>query len=89
MRVDQLLCKLCLVRTRSIAKKACDKNLVKINNKPAKASAAVAAGDIIEFSLAGYCNWVKIREVPRGNVAKAAAPQFYEILKRDRLTPAT
>ena len=56
MRVDKLLNKLCLVKTRSIAKKACDKKLVKINDKVTKASANVADGDVIEYSLYGYRN---------------------------------
>ncbi|HPV14900.1 MAG TPA: S4 domain-containing protein, partial [Candidatus Cloacimonadota bacterium] len=41
MRIDLLLNKLCLTKTRSIAKTACDKGLVKLNGKPAKASAIV------------------------------------------------
>jgi ribosome-associated heat shock protein Hsp15 len=85
MRVDQLLNKLCLVKTRSIAKKACDKNLVLINNKPAKASAKVEAGDVIEYSLYGYKNMLKINEVPKGNVSKSNAPQYYAFLKREKL----
>ncbi len=85
MRVDQLLNKLCLIKTRSIAKKACDKNLVKINNKPAKASTRVVDGDIIEYSLYGYRNLLKIIEVPTGNVSKTNAPKFYEFLEREKL----
>lgn len=85
MRVDQLLNKLCLVKTRSIAKKACDKNLVKINGKTAKASANVSAGDEIEYSLYGYKNVLKIIEIPKGNVSKNNAPKFYEFLEREKL----
>ena len=51
MRVDQLLNKLCLIKTRSIAKKAADKNLIKINCKIANASSNVLAGDLIEYEL--------------------------------------
>jgi ribosomal 50S subunit-recycling heat shock protein len=85
MRVDQLLNKLCLVKTRSIAKKACDKNLVKINSKMAKASANILDGDVIEYSLYGYKNLLKIIEVPKGNVSKTNAPKFYEFLEREKL----
>ena len=85
MRVDQLLNKLCLVKTRSIAKKACDKNLVKINDKNAKASASVSDGDMIEYSLYGYKNLLKIIEVPKGNVSKTNAPKFYEFIEREKL----
>jgi len=85
MRVDQLLNKLCLVKTRSIIKKACDKNLVKINGKTAKASTSVSAGDEIEYSLYGYNNLIKIKEIPKGNVSKNIAPEFYEFLERKKL----
>ena len=85
MRIDQLLNKLCLVKTRSIAKKACDKNLVKINGKPAKASSAVNDNDVIEYDLYGYSNKIEIVTIPKGNVSKDRALEFYNILKRNKL----
>ena len=85
MRIDKLLNKLCLVKTRNIAKKACDKNLVKINGKTAKASASVVDDDLIEYELYGYYNKIKITEIPKINVPKAKAPEFYEILERSKL----
>jgi ribosome-associated heat shock protein Hsp15 len=85
MRIDQLLNKLCLVKTRSIAKNACDKHLVKINNKIVKASAKVFSDDTIEYTLYGYKNVIKILEVPMGNVPKNKAPQYYEIVKREKI----
>ena len=85
MRVDKLLSKLCLVKTRSIAKNACDKKLVKINGKTAKASAMIIDNDIIDYELYGYYNKIKIIEVPKRNVSKAKAPEFYEILDRGKL----
>lgn len=85
MRVDKLLSKLCLVKTRSIAKNACDKKLIKINGKIAKASAMIVDNDIIDYELYGYFNKIKITEVPKGNVSKAKAPKFYEILERGKL----
>jgi len=85
MRVDKLLNKLCLIKTRSIVKNACDKKLVKINGKIAKASAMIIDNDIIDYKLYGYYNKIKIIEVPKGNVSKARAPEFYEILERNKL----
>lgn len=85
MRIDQLLNRLCLVKTRSIAKKAADKNLIKINGKTAKASSSVIAGDIIEYELYGYYNKLKIIEIPKGNVSKVTAPKYYEFIEREKL----
>ncbi len=85
MRIDKLLNKLCLVKTRSIAKKACDKNLVKLNGKIAKASSSVNDQDIIEYELFGYSTKLKIINIPKGNVSKAKAPEFYEIFKNEKM----
>ncbi|HCX73189.1 MAG TPA: RNA-binding protein [Candidatus Cloacimonas sp.] len=85
MRIDKLMNKLCLVKTRTIAKKACDKNLVKINDKVAKTSTKVSAGDVIDYELYGYKNRLKITRVPKGNVSKEQAPEYYEVLERQKL----
>ena len=85
MRIDKLMNKLCLVKTRTIAKKACDKNLVKINDKVAKSSTKVSAGDVIDYELYSYKNQLKITKVPNGNVSKEQAPEYYEVLEREKL----
>jgi len=85
MRVDQLLNKLCLVKTRTIAKKACDKNLVRINEKIAKASTNICENDVIKFQLYGYKNKIKIIQIPKGNVSKNNATDFYKIMEREKL----
>ncbi|MCD4820296.1 MAG: RNA-binding protein [Candidatus Cloacimonetes bacterium] len=85
MRIDQILNKLCLVKTRSIVKKACDLNLVKINSRIAKASNKVQTNDIIEYNLNSYFTKIKLLEIPQGNVSKSSAPKFYELIERERI----
>ncbi len=80
MRVDQLLNKLCLVKSRSIAKKACDHGLVIINDEIAKASSAVSAGDVISYELQGRKVSFRLEKLPKGNVAKKDCPQYYTII---------
>ncbi|MFA5498423.1 MAG: S4 domain-containing protein [Candidatus Cloacimonadia bacterium] len=87
MRIDQLLNKLCLVKSRSIAKNACDQGLVKINDKVAKGSAEVKENDLIEYSIYGYQTKIRITSIPQGNVAKRNAAEYYELISRDKLTP--
>ena len=82
MRVDQLLNKLCLVKTRSMAKKACDSNLVKINGITAKSSSKVKTGDEIEYTVFGNYTKLQIKDIPKGNVSKVQAPEYYDILDR-------
>ncbi|HOH46768.1 MAG TPA: S4 domain-containing protein [Candidatus Cloacimonadota bacterium] len=86
MRIDQLLNKLCLTKTRSIAKNASDKALLTVNGKAAKASTEVKAGDLIGMKLYGFDHQIKILEIPTGNVAKANATQYYEIISKTPLS---
>ena len=85
MRIDILMKKLSFVKTRSIAKKACDLKLVKINNKISKASSIINSGDLLEFELYGSKITVKITDVPKGNVAKSSATNYYEMISKEKL----
>ena len=51
MRLDKYLKVSRLIKRRTVANDACDAGRVMINDKVAKASADVKAGDIIELSL--------------------------------------
>lgn len=82
MRIDLLLNKLCLTKTRTIAKNACDKNLVWINDKPAKASHEIKAGDHIRLDLYGFSHLLKVVQIPLGNVAKKDVTQYYKMLEK-------
>ena len=82
MRIDILLNKLCLTKTRSIAKNACDKNLVWLNGKHVKASQIVKIGDMIRFDLYGFSHEIEIILIPQGNVPKKDALQYYKLISR-------
>ena len=85
MRIDMLLNKLCLIKTRSIAKKAADKKLIYVNGKLAKASQNIVQDDVIDYEIYGYKTKLKIVTVPTGNVSKKNAPEFYEIVSREKV----
>ncbi|MDP8231275.1 MAG: S4 domain-containing protein [Candidatus Zophobacter franzmannii] len=85
MRIDLLLNKLCLVKTRSIAKKACDKNLILINGQPSKASQSVFVGDQISIALGQYKTLTDIVKIPDGNVAKKDAGDYYKIISKIKI----
>ena len=86
MRIDVLMNKLCLVKTRSIAKNACDKNAILVNQKPAKASLEIKTGDVIEINMFGYKTVIKITNIPTGNVAKKDVMMFYEMVSRESVS---
>lgn len=85
MRIDQILNKLCLIKTRSIANQACHKGLIEINNQAAKASSTVKENDTVLIKLNGYKTVIKIVQVPTGNVSKKSALDYYELLERELL----
>jgi len=84
MRIDLLLNKLCIVKTRSVAKNACDKNAILLNNKIAKASNEVRVGDTIECNMFGYKTTIKMIKIPEGNVAKKDVMDYYELILREK-----
>ena len=51
MRLDTYLKVSRLIKRRTVANEACDAGRVFLNDKPAKASAEVRAGDVIEIRL--------------------------------------
>jgi ribosomal 50S subunit-recycling heat shock protein len=86
MRLDLLLNKLCLTKTRSIAKNACDKGLVTVNGKSAKAAETIRESDTIVLKLYGYAHEFRITSIPRGNVAKKDAGNYFEMISREPLS---
>jgi ribosomal 50S subunit-recycling heat shock protein len=86
MRIDILLSKLCLVKSRTVAKNACDRNLVKVNDVEAKASLIPNPGDKVEISIYGYKTVIEITNIPQGNVSKKSAPEYYRLLSREKIT---
>ncbi|MFN8546748.1 MAG: S4 domain-containing protein [Candidatus Eisenbacteria bacterium] len=84
LRVDLLLDRLCLAKTRSQAAKACAEGRVFVNGMAARASKEVRVGDrlrLIERFGAGELE-VLLLEVPQKAVAKAAARECYEVISR-------
>lgn len=65
-----------------MAKKACDLNLVSINGKIAKASTIAQADDEVRYTVYNWRYTIKITDIPKGNVSKVTAPQYYELLKK-------
>ncbi|MBC8526035.1 MAG: RNA-binding protein [Candidatus Cloacimonetes bacterium] len=84
MRIDSLLDNLCIVKHRSIAKKACDKGLVQINGAKVKPSKTVKIGDIIIVSLYGYIIEFALTKIPKGNINKSQANNYYKLLARSQ-----
>lgn len=63
MRVDKYLKVSRLIKRRTIANEACDAGRVSINGKPAKASAEVKVGDVLEIGFGDKSVKVEITRI--------------------------
>ena len=77
MRLDKFLKVSRLIKRRTVANEACDAGRVTINGKPAKASAAVKEGDILEIGFGTKA--VKVLNVQE-TVKKDDAKEMYKYL---------
>ena len=79
MRLDKFLKVSRLIKRRTVANEACDAGRVLINEKPAKASAAVKEGDIIEIQFGTKAVRVEVLNVQE-TVKKEEAKELYRYL---------
>lgn len=79
MRLDKFLKVSRLIKRRTVANEACDAGRVMINDKPAKASANVKEGDIIEIAFGNKSVKVEVLNVQE-TVKKDEAKELYKYL---------
>ena len=75
MRLDKFLKVSRLIKRRTVANEACDAGRVLINDKPAKASANVKAGDILTIQFGNKDVKVEVLDVQE-NVKKEEAKEL-------------
>ncbi len=82
MRLDKYLQVTGLIKRRALANEACKRELVKVNQQPAKATKEVSVGDIIEIVLAKREITVKVlQEIKGTSLKKSIRSEYFEILK--------
>lgn len=79
MRLDKYLKVSRLIKRRTVANEACDAGRVLINDKPAKASANVKEGDVIEIQFGTKSVKVEVLDVQE-TVKKDEAKELYRYL---------
>ena len=79
MRLDKFLKVSRLIKRRTVANEACDAGRVLINDRPAKASAQVKAGDIIEIGFGTKSVRVEVLNVQE-TVKKEEAKDLFKYL---------
>ena len=79
MRLDKFLKVSRLIKRRTVANEACDAGRVLVNDKPAKASLNVKAGDILEIQFGTNSVMVEVLDVQE-TVKKDEAKELYRYL---------
>lgn len=79
MRLDKYLKVSRLIKRRTVANEACDAGRVLVNDKPAKASVSVKAGDVIEIQFGTRSVKVEVVNVQE-TVRKEEAQEMYKYL---------
>ncbi len=79
MRLDKYLKVSRIIKRRTVAKEACEKGLVQINDKLAKSSSEVKVGDVLTLTFGEKTVSYKITDI-REHVLKNDAKELYECL---------
>ena len=79
MRLDKYLKVSRLIKRRTVANEACDAGRVLLNDRPARASASVKAGDIIAIQCGTSSVKVEVLDVQE-TVRKDDAKELYRYL---------
>lgn len=79
MRIDKFLKVSRIIKRRTLANEACDREKVMLNGRVAKASAEVKEGDIIEIRFGEKSTKLKVLKVSE-HVRKEEANDMYELI---------
>ena len=79
MRLDKYLKVSRIIKRRTVANEACDSGRVMLNDKVARASAEVKAGDVIEIQFGTKAVKVEVLDVQE-TVKKNNAAELYKYL---------
>ena len=81
LRVDVLLHRLCLTRSRSEAQAACDSGAVLVDGAAARASREVSPGAVVTIRFPRRTLEVAIEELPPKSTSRKAAREMYRVVR--------
>jgi ribosomal 50S subunit-recycling heat shock protein len=88
LRVDVLLHRLRLTRSRSEAKAACEVGAVFVDGKAARPSESVVAGDRVTIRFPRRLLEFELLEVPGKSLSRQAAREFFRTLRDETIDAA-
>jgi ribosomal 50S subunit-recycling heat shock protein len=83
MRLDKFLQVSRLVKRRTLADALCSNHRVRVNDRIAKASTAVRAGDVLEIDFGGRTVTARVLSVPQRPPRRSEADALTEVVVRD------
>lgn len=85
LRVDVLLHRLCLTRSRSEAKAACDSGAVLVDGTAARASREVSAGSRVSIRFPRRRIEIEVDALPQKSTSRKVARDLYRVLHEEAL----
>lgn len=79
MRLDKFLKVSRIIKRRSVAKEITDQGRILINNRPAKSSSQVVAGDTLTIKFGNKTETVKVNQIVE-TTKKSEAENMYKII---------
>lgn len=79
MRLDKFLKVSRIIKRRTVANEACDIGRVSVNGRPAKASAEVKPGDVIEIAFGSHTGRYEVLDVREAPSKHEASELYREI----------
>lgn len=86
LRADLLLHRLCLTKSRSQAKAACEAGAVLVDGSPARASQVIRVGETVTLRFPRRTLELVLEEVPGKSTSRKAAREMYRVVRDDEAT---
>ncbi len=86
MRIDVALHRLCLTRSRSEAKDACEAGAIELDGSRAKPSQEVREGSSVTLRFSNRLLEIRVLSLPPKSTSKKAAREMYEVVRDERLS---
>lgn len=84
LRIDVLLDRLCLTRSRNEAKTACDAGAVLVEGRAVKPSQTADVGNRITIRFPTRTLEIRLEQIPSKSTSKKAAREMYAVLRDEK-----
>jgi ribosomal 50S subunit-recycling heat shock protein len=75
--------RICILKSRTLAKEACERGKVFLNGVPIKGSHEVHTGDRLRCDLGPRVLELEVLEVPLGHISRKDARNYYRLLTEE------